>query len=113
MKTKHLGFGHGFRVAFANARAQAAEMVIAPGAAEGGTGNRHRGADQWLFVVSGRGTATVDGRTIALKRGTLLLIERRQEHRIRNDGRTLLKTLNLYLPPAYDRRGNALVPGKR
>ena len=110
---KQLGFGNGFRVAFANARAQAAEMVIAPGAAEGGAGNRHRGADQWLFVVSGRGTATVDGRAIALKRGTLLLIERRQEHEIRNDGRTALKTLNVYVPPAYSRDGNAIGPGRR
>jgi len=110
---KQLGFGRGFRVAFANARAQAAEMVIAPGAAEGGSGNRHRGADQWLYVVSGRGVATIDGRALALKRGMLLLIERRQEHEIRNDGRSPLKTLNFYVPPAYDRRGNAIGPGKR
>jgi len=110
---KQLGFGRGFRVAFANRHAQAAEMVIAPGDAEGGPGNRHRGADQWLYVVSGRGTARVDGRVIALKRGTLLLIERRQEHEIRNDGRAPLKTLNVYVPPAYDRRGNTIGPGKR
>ena len=55
MKRKNLKFGKGFRVAIANGRAQAAEMVIAPGDAEGGTENRHSGADQWLFVVSGTG----------------------------------------------------------
>ena len=55
MKRKHLRFGKGFRVAIGNARSQAAEMVIVAGDAEGGPQNRHRGADQWLFVVSGTG----------------------------------------------------------
>jgi hypothetical protein len=43
MQRKHLRFGKGFRVAFGNARAQAAEMVIPPGEAEGNPENRHRG----------------------------------------------------------------------
>ena len=50
---KHLRFGKGFSVALSNARAQAATMVIAPRDCEGGPHNRHRGADQWLFVVDG------------------------------------------------------------
>jgi len=66
MKRKNLRFGKGFRVALANRRTQAAEMVIAPGEAEGGPGNRHRGADQWLFVVSGRGEARIKGKRYAL-----------------------------------------------
>ena len=113
MRSKQLRFALGFRVAFANARAQAAEMVIAPGDAEGDAGNRHRGADQWLFVVSGSGVAMIERRSVTLRRGTLLLIERRQRHEIRNTGRSPLKTLNLYLPPAYTRGGNAKGPGKR
>ena len=52
MKRKQLRFGRGFRVAFGNKRAQAAEMVIAPGKAEGDPDNRHRGADQWLYILS-------------------------------------------------------------
>jgi len=39
-------------------------MVIAPGDAEGGPGNRHRGADQWLFVLSGTGEARIKGRRL-------------------------------------------------
>jgi len=35
MRRKHLRFGRGFRVALGNRRAQAAEMVIPPGDAEG------------------------------------------------------------------------------
>ena len=55
MRSKRLTFKEGFRVAFEVRKAQAAEMVIPPGEGEGGPDNRHRGADQWLFVVEGRG----------------------------------------------------------
>ena len=59
MRSKQLQFGKGFRVAFDVRQVQAAEMVIAPGGSEGGPDNRHRGADQWLFVVAGSGVAKV------------------------------------------------------
>lgn len=113
MKRKQLRFGRGFRVAFGNARAQAAEMVIAPGKAEGDPRNRHRGADQWLFVLSGSGVATVNRRRYALKAGMLMLIERGDEHEVRNTGRTPLRTLNVYVPPAYDADGDELPAGER
>jgi hypothetical protein len=45
----------GFRVLRGNRASQAAEMVLAPGDSEGGADNRHRGADQWLFVVANTG----------------------------------------------------------
>jgi mannose-6-phosphate isomerase-like protein (cupin superfamily) len=80
-------------------------MVIGPGDAEGGPDNRHRGSDQWLYVLSGAGTATVGRRRQALKARTLMLIERGTTHEIRNTGRTPLKTLNLYVPPAYTGSG--------
>jgi hypothetical protein len=67
MKRKRLRFGKGFRVVPGNWRSQAAEMVLAAGATEGGAKNRHR-----------------------------------------NTGRALLRTLNFYVPPAYDRRGEPL-----
>jgi mannose-6-phosphate isomerase-like protein (cupin superfamily) len=41
-----------------------------------------------------------------LKAGTLLLIEHGDQHEIRNTGRELLKTLNLYSPPAYTAGGS-------
>jgi mannose-6-phosphate isomerase-like protein (cupin superfamily) len=112
MKQKHLRFGKGFRIAVDNARAQAAEMVIEPGGAEGGPTNRHRGADQWLFVVSGTGMARINGRRVPLRPGTLMLIEHRDTHEIQNTGRTLLRTLNMYVPPAYTKSGKELPRGK-
>lgn len=109
---KVLRFGKGFRVALKNPRAEAAEMVIPPGDAEGDSDNRHRGADQWLYVVSGRGLARVGERTFRLKAGSLLLIEHGDTHEIRNTGTTLLRTLNFYAPPAYGKRGRTLPAGK-
>jgi len=112
MKRKALRFGKGFRVALGNRRAQAAEMVIEPGDSEGGPDNRHRGADQWVFVVSGQGAATVNGRRVPLRAGALLLIERGDTHEIRNTGRARLKTLSVYVPPAYTKSVEELPRGR-
>jgi mannose-6-phosphate isomerase-like protein (cupin superfamily) len=112
MKRKTLRFGKGFRVALGNRRSQAAEMVIEPGKAEGGPHNRHRGTDQWLFVVDGTGVAKIKGQRYPLKPGTLLLIEHGDQHEVRNTGRSLLKTLNLYSPPAYTAEGDELPRAK-
>jgi mannose-6-phosphate isomerase-like protein (cupin superfamily) len=112
MAAKALRFGKGFSVALSNKRAQVATMVIAPGDCEGGPDNRHRGADQWLFVLSGRGTATVGRQTHSLRANSVLLIEKGTTHEIRNTGRTPLKTLNVYVPPAYTKSGDELPRGR-
>ena len=65
-----------------------------------------------LYALSGSGVATVNKRKYALKADTLLLIEHGDEHEILNTGRGLLKTLNFYVPPAYDSRGEELAAGK-
>jgi mannose-6-phosphate isomerase-like protein (cupin superfamily) len=101
VRIKLLGFARGFRVALTTRRAQAAEMVIPPGDAEGGPGNRHPRSDQWLFVLAGQGRAKINGRLHMLRAGVLLFIQRGDRHEIRNTGRSPLKTLNLYVPPAY------------
>ncbi|RYH00152.1 MAG: cupin domain-containing protein [Alphaproteobacteria bacterium] len=113
MKHKHLSFGRGFRIAITLGDLQAAEMVIEPGGKEGGPDNRHKGADQWLYVLSGTGLATVEGRQQSLKAGSLLAIEHGETHEIRNVGRGLLKTLNFYTPPAYDSDEDPLPAGQR
>lgn len=112
MPRKQLRFGRGFTVALTNRYAQAATMVLAPGGIEGGPDNRHRGSDQWLYVLSGTGVAMLGGRGERLRAGTLLLIRRGTTHEIRNTGRTSLKTLNLYTPPAYTSAGSPLPRGR-
>ena len=100
-------------MAIGNKRAQSAEMVIPPGDCEGGPDNRHRGADQWLFVVSGRGLAIVNGKRKSLRDGSILLIEKGSTHEIRNTGRSSLKTINIYVPPAYRSDGEPLPRGRK
>ena len=113
MKNKKLRFGKGFRVAFSNKQAQAAEMVLEPGKSEGGPDNRHRGSDQWLYVIAGTGAAFVNGKRHPIRDGSLVLIERGDQHEIRNTGKQLLRTLNIYIPPAYDESGEPLPRGRK
>ena len=112
MQNVQVDFSKTFQVLAGNGRAQAAEMTIAPGASEGGSGNRHRGSDQWLYVAAGTGSATVAGRAHALRPGVLLLIEQGETHEIRNEGKEPLRTLNFYVPPAYDENGEPLPRGE-
>jgi mannose-6-phosphate isomerase-like protein (cupin superfamily) len=112
MQHAQLRFGRGFHVVLDDRRSQAAQMTIAPGDAEGGPDNFHRGADQWLFVVSGTGRAVVNGKRVPLRRGTLLLIHRGDRHEIRNTGKTPMKTLSIYVPPAYTAGGNERPAGR-
>lgn len=88
-------------------------MTLGQGDCEGGPDNRHRGADQWLFVESGTGVAIVNGRRVRLQAGALILIERGDRHEIRNTGRTPLRTLNVYVPPAYTKGGDELPRGRK
>jgi|SRR5436190_11649130 len=112
MKKRTVQFRRGFRVVLSDRHLQVARMTLASGDHEGGPHNRHRGADQWLYVVSGAGVATVGGRKTTLRKGTLILIERGETHEIRNTGRAPLQTLNFYLPPAYTRDGDELPAGR-
>lgn len=76
-------------------------MVLEPGESTGEFKNEHPQSEQWLYVVSGTGRARVAKSAVALKKNSLLLIEKRQPHQIRNTGQTPLVTLNFYVPPAY------------
>jgi mannose-6-phosphate isomerase-like protein (cupin superfamily) len=113
MKREDLTFKTGFRVSVGNDRSQGAVMVLAKGSCEGGPDNRHRGADQWLVVMSGTGAAIINGHKVPLCAGSMVLIERGDTHEIRNTGRNLLKTVSVYLPPAYKADGNELPAGKK
>ena len=82
-------------------RSQAATMTLAPGQSTGGPENAHRASDQWLYVVSGAGTATVEGESYDLREGALVLIEAAETHEITNDEDVPLETINVYAPPEY------------
>lgn len=112
MKRMTVKYAKGFHVLDGDDRSQAASMVIEPGEREGGRDNSHEGADQWLYVESGKGEATINGHVYPLEAGSLLLIERGDKHEIRNTTTTAMRTLNFYLPPAYAPDGDELPAGK-
>jgi oxalate decarboxylase/phosphoglucose isomerase-like protein (cupin superfamily) len=86
-------------------------MTLRPGGtSDDEPSNEHRGSEQWLFVISGTGEALVGKKRSSLRRtalaeGSLLVIEKRELHQIKNTGRRVLRTLNFYIPPAYDKNG--------
>ena len=82
-------------------RSQAAARTLAPGESTGGPDNRHGTSDQWLYVVSGSGSATVDGRDLELASGHLILIAAGETHEIRASDQEALVTVNVYAPPEY------------
>jgi len=88
-----------FEVLLGNKYSQSAVMVLEPGKNEGGSDNRHESSDQWLYVISGKGIANVNGKDFELSAGILLLIERGEIHEIKNTGDENLSTLNFYVPP--------------
>lgn len=101
----------GFAVLHATRSSQAATMTLRPGATSSeDSANEHAWAEQWLYVVSGTGTARVSGRTVRLREGSLLLIGKREPHQIRNTGRGDLVTVNVYVPPAYRADGEPRSP---
>ena len=81
-------------------------MVLAAGKTSGDYGNEHPSSIQVLIVISGFGAAKVEGREVKLSPGDVLTIEKGEKHQIRSS--TGLRTLNLYLPPAYDAEGKPL-----
>jgi mannose-6-phosphate isomerase-like protein (cupin superfamily) len=111
MKRTIVRYANGFHVLIGDARSQAASMVIPKGGSEGGPDNLHKGADQWLYVESGTGEAIINAHTYRLEAGSLILIVRGDKHEIRNTGRSPLRTLNFYVPPAYTSKGDELPRG--
>lgn len=112
MQHRHLALKADFEIVLGNERSQAAEMTLEAGDGIGGPENRHRGADQWLYVVAGEGAAVVDGKSADLRPGTLLLIEQGEWHEIRNTGDEPLRTVTFYVPPAYNADGEPLPRGE-
>jgi mannose-6-phosphate isomerase-like protein (cupin superfamily) len=99
-----------FDILFSTRGAQAATMTLKRGAtSDDELSNEHPRCEQWLYVISGSGTATIATtirkRTVRLKTGSLLTIEKGERHQIRNTGTRPLRTLNIYVPPAYTSRG--------
>ncbi len=101
MKKVDLSSREGFHIRAETDRGEVATMVLQPGESTGGPDNRHENGDQWMFVLSGSGEITVEGRTQELSPGELLLIERGDAHEVRAGDDEPFSTLNFYAPKEY------------
>lgn len=90
-----------FRVLATARTAQVATMVLRPGQTSGEYGTDHPRSDQVLYVLSGEATVVVRGRRRTARPGDAVLIEAGEPHQVRNEGRRVLRTLNVYAPAAY------------
>jgi len=99
-----------FDVLFATRSAQAAMMSLRPGgASDDRPSNEHPECEQWLFVLAGKGAAIIgegrSARRVPIAENSLVVIEKGEPHQIKNRGSKLLRTLNVYVPPAYTSEG--------
>ena len=76
-----------FRILAQTRALQAAVMTLPPGESTGEPDNEHPDSEQWLLVLSGTGRARVGRRSAALKEGSLLVVEKRETHQVKNTGR--------------------------
>ncbi|HEY3963389.1 MAG TPA: cupin domain-containing protein [Planctomycetaceae bacterium] len=103
-----------FDLLVATRSAQAAMMTLpAGGMSDDEPSNEHRHSEQWLFVISGTGEAIIGKRRGSLRRvklagSSLLVVEKGELHQIKNTGTRSLKTINLYVPPAYRTDGDPI-----
>src|SRR5438876_704731 len=103
-----------FNLLTATGNVQAAMMTLKPGGtSDDEPSNEHPHSEQWLFVISGSGEAKIGKqkgrlRRVKLQQNSLLIIEKGELHQIRNTGQRSLRTINFYVPPAYDENGEPL-----
>jgi mannose-6-phosphate isomerase-like protein (cupin superfamily) len=102
-----------FKPLHATGDCQAAMMTLKPGqSTTDEPENEHPRSEQWLFVISGTGRAVVGKKRVQLKEGSLLLVEKDEAHQITNTGRTPMRTINFYAPPAYTSSGDVKASAK-
>ena len=101
MELVQLDLSSGFEVLAGTERSQAASMVLAPGSSTGGPDNRHPESDQWVYVISGDGSAVVEGTERELGAGSLLLIEAGEAHEVKSARDRPLQMLSIYAPAVY------------
>jgi mannose-6-phosphate isomerase-like protein (cupin superfamily) len=96
-----------FKPLYATRDCQAAMMTLKSGqSTTDQPEDEHPRSEQWLYVISGIGRAIVGKKRVALKEGSLLLIEKAEPHQITNTGKSPMVTINFYAPPAYTASGD-------
>jgi quercetin dioxygenase-like cupin family protein len=81
-------------------RAIKGEMIIYPPGTEG-SNHHHEGAEHFMFVLEGRGTAYASEKPIALRKGDLIHYGDRERHYLRSEGDEDMVFVEFFVPGVY------------
>ena len=76
------------------------EMIIYPPGTEAAN-QHHEGAEHFMFVLTGHGTAYANESPIPVRKGDLIYYGDRERHYLRNDGREDMAFVEFFVPGEY------------
>jgi quercetin dioxygenase-like cupin family protein len=81
-------------------RAIKGEMIIYPPGTEAAN-HHHEGAEHFMYVTQGRGTAYANENPIPVRKGDLIYYGNRERHYLRNDGEENMVFVEFFVPGEY------------
>ncbi len=81
-------------------RALKGEMIIYPPGTEA-SNHHHEGAEHFMYVTSGRGTAFANESPLPVRKGDLIYYADRERHYLRNDGAEDMVFVEFFVPGEY------------
>jgi mannose-6-phosphate isomerase-like protein (cupin superfamily) len=90
-----------FKVLQTSKKSQTAVMVLAPGKASGKKGNEHPDSEQVVLVAEGEILAEIGDEKATLRKGYLIIIPRKAQHRLVNHSGSNAIVFSVYVPPGY------------
>ena len=87
------------RVLFTGTKSQLVVMSIPPGGEVGQ--ETHRNVEQTFFFQSGTGEASLDGKTVPIGPGDVVVVTPGTDHNFRNTGTVPVKIFTVYAPPNH------------
>jgi mannose-6-phosphate isomerase-like protein (cupin superfamily) len=81
-------------------RAVKGEMIIYPPGTQA-SNHHHVGAEHFMYVLKGRGTAFANEKPIAIAAGDLIYYDERERHFLRSEGREDMVFVEFFVPGVY------------
>ena len=76
------------------------EMIIYPAGTEGAN-HHHEGAEHFMYVMQGRGTAYANESPIPVRQGDLIYYADRERHYLRSEGGQEMRFVEFFVPGTY------------
>ena len=76
------------------------EMILYPPGTEGAS-HHHEGAEHFMYMLQGCGTAYANERAIPVRKGDLIYYGERERHYLRSEGREEMRFVEFFVPGTY------------